>query len=225
MDKTLEFVQAYLLSLQEVENFGFNWITISFFATFLTTTWYAISLVKQKRSIAVNKSGRSVPNTMILYFTVMFAASFFYGLFIGSAAQIYLGIIATPLHVAIIILLQKHKGFSKKDIAVFMAAFIAMLAMIFFETQRKNLFFLILVASAIPRLDMPLELRKEKDIGVLELDLVIVSLVTAFWWGIYGLSIMDWPIITISVMAVLTYIWALALWIKYWQEARRVQAE
>lgn len=208
----------YLLSMKEVEQFGFNSTTNGFIGTTITTTMYAVAIKWQRDTVRLEKSGQSVPSGFILYFTVMFFASFVYGFYLRSLAQIYLGVATVPLQIHLIFLLFKYKrgGFKKSDIAMSIAALVATAAIVTFPEHREPIFMSILLGATFPRLQMPFELIREKATGVLEVGVIFTSWITSLWWLVYGWGVMDWPIIVGCLVGFITYCWALWLWLKYY---------
>src|SRR3989339_375915 len=152
----------YWKELVEVQNFGFNAITIS-----------AIIIV------------------IFSYFV--------YGIFTKEAAIIINGL-ASLFVVPIVVGLWRFKGFSKIDFFVFLLCVLGFVVMLIFPFK-KIMFLLFSFGSILALIAQLVEMHKTKAVGVIEIKLIRVYLVSTAVFVVYSIFVNDWPLLIISVLS------------------------
>lgn len=174
----------------ELEQLGWNAVTIGAVGAILFTILEAWGLWQQKKTIWNNQSGKSISVVWFLYFANQFVVIFIYGLSMKSITLTFNGLLSL-IYIPIIIGLWKFKGFKRSE--KILGLFLLLTSMIMVIVPFKDWVFLVmsfgsLLASAM----QPYEIWKNKNSGVVEIRLLTVFLISTLFWIIYGYAINDW---------------------------------
>ncbi len=202
----------------ELDNFGYNLITLSFLGTLFFSFWSAWAASCQNRLIWRNRSGKAVSSTAIFYYLCLQIAVSIYGWNIHSLAILVGGLARMPFLVMIIIGLSKFKGFNKKEKAMFTFSLSLLVGMILLSGKDK-VFMVFAFGSILAYIFQVLELWMSDTSGVIDIRVAVVALCSSTFWMIYGFSIGDWVIKTISPCFLTINCLFIILWIKKPKEA------
>src|SRR3989339_183294 len=162
----------YWKELVEVQNFGFNAITISAIIIVIFSILESWGIYKQNKKIWDKKSGESVSVAWFIYFMFMLFSYFVYGIFTKEAAIIINGL-ASLFVVPIVVGLWRFKGFSKIDFFVFLLCVLGFVVMLIFPFKRI-MFLLFSFGSILALIAQLVEMHKTKAVGVIEIKLIQV---------------------------------------------------
>src|SRR3989339_528419 len=189
----------YWKELVEVQNFGFNAITISAIIIVIFSILESWGIYKQNKKIWDKKSGESVSVAWFIYFMFMLFSYFVYGIFTKEAAIIINGL-ASLFVVPIVVGLWRFKGFSKIDFFVFLLCVLGFVVMLIFPFK-KIMFLLFSFGSILALIAQLVEMHKTKAVGVIEIKLIRVYLVSTAVFVVYSIFVNDWPLLIISVLS------------------------
>ena len=196
----------------ELQNFGFNMLTLTFLATLIFTVSQGIALIRQNKTIVKNRSGHSVNFIFFSYYGFSAIAVIIYGLGKNSLALTingFLGFIA----LAIIVNLLRFKPISLKEKIVGLGSAIV-LPLIIFVPQRDLLFLIFGSIIGLTLLVQILEIWRNKSSGSVHPDQIIVSVISAVFWLIYAIILDIWPMEIINSLGLI--LWVL-LYFSYWK--------
>jgi uncharacterized protein with PQ loop repeat len=197
----------------ELENFGWNILTIGFLGTIFFTFLEGWGLWQQKKAIWDNRSGKSVSVAMFSYSAVLFAAVFVYGLSENKIALWFNGLLCF-VQIPILIGLWKFKGFKKKEryLGIFLLSCLTTMIIL----PYKDWFFLLLSFGFLAaKITQPIEICREKSAGVVEIRLYIIYFVSSFFWMWYALATGDWVLKILCPIFFVILITTIILWAKY----------
>src|SRR3989339_685777 len=157
----------YWKELVEVQNFGFNAITISAIIIVIFSILESWGIYKQNKKIWDKKSGESVSVAWFIFFS-----DFVYCIFSKEAAIIINGL-ASLFVVPIVVGLWRFKGFSKIDFFVFLLCVLGFVVMLIFPFK-KIMFLLFSFGSILALIAQLVEMHKTKAVGVIEIKLIQV---------------------------------------------------
>lgn len=199
----------------EIENFGWNLITIGGCGIVFFSFLAAWGLLDQSRKIWRNKSGRSVSNLVFMAGVFIILSTLVYGIHRGRGTLILFGCIRLPFHVPILLGLLKFKGFSIREIVITLVFAIPVAAMIIFPSSILFCYAAMSIGGIFSLVSQPLELYREKNPGVVSIQLIIIYLISATFWVIYGIADHD-PVVAIpSVGYVAMNLTSVSLWLYY----------
>ncbi len=203
----------------ELQNFGRNVETLSFLLTMAIMCIITWGLIHQTQKIWRNRSGESISTTWIIVFQFMFASFVVYGVEKNSLALIIQGCVRVPLVSIILLGLWKFKGFTNRQMAIFIILFGGIIYMPF--SNHKAFIFLLYsylgVASAMLQ---TWELWKTKHTGVVSIKFLMLNFIGVFLWVIYGSIVLDDPAVQIMGLSYCAnYSVTIALWFKYRKNA------
>ena len=196
----------------ELQNFGFNMLTLTFLATLIFTVSQGIALIRQNKTIVKNRSGHSVNFIFFSYYGFSAIAVIIYGLGKNSLALTingFLGFIA----LAIIVNLLRFKPISLKEKIVGLGSAIV-LPLIIFVPQRDLLFLIFGSIIGLTLLAQILEIWRNKSSGSVHPDQIIVSVISGVFWLIYAIILDIWPMEIINTLGLM--LWAF-LYFSYWK--------
>ncbi len=196
----------------ELQNFGFNMLTLTFLATLIFTISQGIALIRQNKMIVKNRSGESVNFIFFSYYGFSALAVIIYGLGKNSLALTingFLGFIA----LAIIVNLLRFKPISLKEKIVGLGSAIV-LPLIIFVPQRDLLFLIFGSIIGLTLLAQILEIWRNKSSGSVHPDQIIVSVISGVFWLIYAIILDIWPMEIINSLGLI--LWVL-LYFSYWK--------
>jgi len=198
----------------ELQNFGWNILTVSFIATLCFSFWAAWGLYDQVTKIWKNRSGKPASNVWFIYMSGLFAVGAVYGVSIGSIAVTFSCIARGPLHIPILIGLHRFKGFTRLEWVLLFSLMCVVLVMIFLPM--KGWFFLaISIIGLIPTLKLPWEIWREKTSGVVSIKLISVYNASTTFWIIYASVIKDYFLLASTSASFLLFAATTVLWIKF----------
>lgn len=188
----------YWKQLVEVNNFGFNIITLSAVVIIFFSILEAWGIYKQNQKIKEEKSGIAVSVSWFIYFMFLLLAYLVYGVFAKEGVIIFNGLIFLFV-IPIVINLAKFKGFSKTDISLFIICFLGILFMIFFPV--KKIMFSIFLSGSVFALALQLfELLKEKCRGNIEPKLVWIYFISTIFFIVYAFCVSDWMLFSVFIL-------------------------
>ncbi|PKM91493.1 hypothetical protein CVU82_02760 [Candidatus Falkowbacteria bacterium HGW-Falkowbacteria-1] len=197
----------------EIQNWGFNSLTISSLMTMVFTIFQAYGFTKQGQKIWRRRSAKSLSAPFFFLFFFYFIAFIFYGLSKNSLAMVFNGLLFIPC-IPVVMGIIKFKGLSLLDFLSFI--FAAAIVPIMIVTNQKDIFvFILLVISLTTLATQPLTMIREGSRGSVEIKFVVVFLLTGVFWFVYALSINNWPLQIFNFVAVILYCLILFLYRKY----------
>lgn len=198
----------------ELNNMGWNALTISFFGTVLFTLIEVWGVWDQKKEIWQKKSGVSIPVNLFIFNLFIFAVIFAYGISINSIALMFSGIVMFPIHIPILIGLYKFKGFSNQEKIFFWVMLLIFLVDILLPYKAFFFFSLSLICIGMVALQ-PYEIWKEKSSGVVSIKMIWSYWIGTTFWVMYGFSFNDLPLKITSSMYLLVTTVTIIFWYKY----------
>lgn len=206
----------------EIQNFGWNILTLSAVAVIVFTIWQAWGLWKQYRTIVELKSGQSVSVTKFASTTTFFLLSGLYGYYIGSVLIPFTSIILTTMNLPVLYALKKYKGYTRKEKKWLMLFLITIPLMVI--VPFKEVFYMAFAfARMVPFASQPLEMFREKKVGAVEIRLFWAYLTGALFWVTFYFAFGDPVLKTLSILN--TSILAVTVFLYYWyRETKEVTA-
>lgn len=173
----------------EIQQFGWNAITISAIATMIFSVGEAWGIYKQNKKVWKKESGLSISISWFIYFMFMLASFFVYGFITHKIAIMFNGLVFIFV-IPLVVGLWKFKGFTIFDYLIFAITLFALLIMIFLPI--KPLMFLLFSLGSIACLTMqPIEMWKTKKVGAVEIRLIWVYFMSTCFWIIYAFFVWD----------------------------------
>ncbi|KPJ85858.1 hypothetical protein AMJ57_01615 [Parcubacteria bacterium SG8_24] len=198
----------------ELQQFGWNAVTVGFLGTVLFTVVSAWSLWRQYRRIVARRSGRSVPVMTYTFRTVAFVAVLIYGLHIGSLALIFNGSLVVLIQLPILVALWRYRGFTRRERLACLGFLVLLTVMCLFPL--KDWF---LLAFALGTLGfnalMPYEIWRNRDAGSVEIRVLLVGLAGNSFWLTYACAIGDWVLMTVNPAFLTLSLLTTILWFRY----------
>ena len=205
----------------ELQQFGWNAVTIGFIGTFLFNFVRVWGLGHQVARVWRQRSGQSLSVPAFCYQLGASGAVLTYGLFLHSLALIINGVLSLVLLLPLVIGLGKFKGIDRASAALLVTMVGVTLAMIFLP--HKDWFFF---ASALGMIAaswlVPWEIWRNRHAGVVEVRMVLANLVNSTFWLIYAIAIGDWVLMFLNPNFLASGLVTLALWLRYRPRRRSV---
>jgi uncharacterized protein with PQ loop repeat len=199
--------------LVEYKNFGFNRATLFFFMVALMSMLEIYGLWLQNKKIRTEKSGKSLLAFWFIYFHFLFLSCFVYGIEIGSGV-LMADLLVALFYLPIVHALLKTNGLKKVDAAVFFACLGALTAMIAYNIK-EELFMVFHLAGVVVLVFGPLEIRKTRTRGVIEIKLILVYSFNSLVWACYGIVIRDFPLVFVSLSSFTAMMAMIFLWFRF----------
>lgn len=200
----------------ELENFGWNLLTVSFSATIFFVLLGCWGLWQQNKYIWIKRSGKSLSTTWFICSLYLFISSFIYGLSINSLALIIVGVMRGLFHVPILAGLWRFKGFTRKQWLTLLILAVVAVVMIISPKDMKGVFYMLFSAGVlIPTSMQPIKIWKNKNPGVVSIELLIIYSMSSMFWVIYASIIGKLPIIMFSTANSMIFASTITLWFKY----------
>jgi len=197
----------------EWNGWGWNSLTISFFATLMFTIIQALGLSKQFYTIYRSASGVSVSAPFFAYFFYAMVSCFFYGIFSQSIALVCNGTLGI-FYFLVLFGLWKYKGFTKIEMTLLFLFSLMVVFMIIFP-WKDTLFLIFTAGGLVPMANQPIVMWRNKNAGVLDLGFVVVFSASVLFWLIYGLAIKNLALMIINPIALIIMFITILLWLKY----------
>jgi len=210
-------MEEVLRETLEIQNWGYNLLTLSFIATVFFTVLQAWGLWKQNRKIRRERSGTSVSVISFGYFGSYFFALLAYGVHLKSIAIVFNGLLGC-LYIATLVELWKRKSFTRAE-KILLSIFPFMILLMVATTHKDALLSLLLGGILISATREVWELRREKSAGAIEPRRILVFMATGVFWFLYALKIRN-PVLAVFhpvFFVILTY--HLILWYKKSKES------
>ena len=198
----------------ELENLGWNILTLSSIATLIFTFFQTSRFFSQNKLIWSNKSGQSVSILKFSSTPAFFLLNGVYGYFIGSIIMPITSVLLTAMHVPILVGLYKFKGFSRIE-KLLIPIFFLMTPVLVLIPAKTGFFMALAFLRMIPFAMQPLEIYKEKNVSVLDIKLFLAYLVGAFFWVTFYFAFGNLPLKIISSMNTLILVSIVFLYFKY----------
>jgi len=197
----------------EIENFGFNSLTITALMTMLFTIFQGYGVMIQNKMIWQKKSVESLSATLFFLYCFYFIAFFIYGLEKRSVAMSFNGLLAIP-YIPIVIGFLKFKKLNfKEKISLPLTMAVVPLMIII---PSKDIFLLILLMISLVILGtQPLEMIKTKKRGAVEIKFILIFSITSIFWLIYAIAISNWVLIIFNSSALIIYAIIISLYYRY----------
>jgi len=197
-----------------IPHFAWNAETIGFWGTIFFTFLVSWGLWQQKKSIWKNQSGKSIPVALFSFSAFMTVTILLYGLSLKNLALSINGFLYALIYIPIIVGLWKFKGFTKLEKILFLS-FASVTVLNIVLPFKEWFFFGFSLASMAISLMLPIEIYRNKSIGVVNIRFIVTSFVNTIFWLIYGIAIDNWILkITNPYYLILGAI-NIALWLKY----------
>ncbi|PIZ98397.1 MAG: hypothetical protein COX77_04590 [Candidatus Komeilibacteria bacterium CG_4_10_14_0_2_um_filter_37_10] len=197
----------------EIQNFGFNSITITALMTMIFTILQGVGITQQGKKIWQEKSARSLSPELFFLLLFYFLSFFFYGWSKDSLAMCFNSLLGL-LYIPIIVGIYKFQTLSLiKKIIFFLTSLIVPMMIIL---QEKDIFLLVLLLiSLLVLITQPLAMLKEKSRGSVDLNYILIFFVTSVFWLVYSMIINNWPLEIFNSLAIIVYLWILWLYHQY----------
>lgn len=210
------FNPGWLLRQTELSQFGLNMTTVTLLATIVFAILGAWSLSHQERRIREGRSGRSVSRIWFIWAEGMFVGAIVYGTISRSFALLFTGMAMLYWHTLVLVALLKYSRISVKEVLLGGLCIASALVMIVLPSWGAEIIFSILMfGSVIPRIDVPLQIVREKSSGQVEIRFLIVSLVNTLFWGLYGYATNNIPLVIVNPVLFAIMAGSIFLWFFY----------
>ncbi len=199
----------------EIQNFGFNSLTITSSITMLFTIFQGYGVISQNKNIWQKKSGESLSATLFFLYGFFFIAFFFYGLSKNSLAMTFNGFLAIP-YIPLIIGLIKFKRltFIEKLSLPIIAAIVPIMILLS-EANKDYFLFFLLMTNLVILMTQPLAMLKSKTQGAVDIKFILIFSSTSIFWLIYALALGNWVLIIFNSVALLVYALIIYLYRRY----------
>ncbi len=197
----------------EIENFGFNSLTITALMTMLFTIFQGYGVIVQNKMIWQKKSVESLSATLFFLYCFYFISFFFYGLEKRSIAMSFNGLLALPYIPIVIGFLKFRKLSWKEKISLLLTMAVVPLMIII---PNKDIFLLILLMISLVILGtQPFEMIKTKKRGAVEIKFILIFSTTSIFWLIYAIAIGNWVLTIFNSSALVIYAVIIYLYRRY----------
>jgi hypothetical protein len=190
-------------------------VTLSAAGTAIVTLAFGWALWQQNASVWRARSGKSVSVDAISYPCAFYAVFLIYGIYHGSAAAIFNGMLAF-LHVPILAGLWRFKGFTRGEIVRF-SCFLAMvpaMALLPFWFRLADWLLLLFSLGVIWSDTMQmLELWNARTAGALNIRLPFVAFCSSALWSTYAAAADDMVLLFIALCTLLPNAATMLLWL------------
>lgn len=196
----------------EIENFGWNILTVSAVAVIFFTIWQAWGLWKQYRTIVELRSGQSVAVIKFASTTAFFLLSGLYGYYIGSVLLPFTSIVLVSMNIPVLYALKKYKGYTRneKRWLIFIASTVPLMVIVPF----KGIFYMAFAfARMVPFASQPLEMFREKKVGAVDIRLFWAYFAGALFWVTFYFAFGDPVLKLLSTLN--TFILAITVFLYY----------
>lgn len=183
----------------EIENFGWNVLTVSAMAVIVFTIWQAWGLWKQYRTIVEMQSGQSVAVIKFASTTTFFLLSGLYGYYIGSVLIPFTSTILTSMNLPVLYALKKYKGYTRSEEKwlILLASTIPLMIIVPF----KEIFYMAFAfARMVPFASQPLEMFREKKVGAVDIRLFWAYFAGALFWVAFYFAFGDLVLKILSIL-------------------------
>jgi len=194
----------------EIQQFGWNLITLTFGIILITTAVGVWGMTKQTWTIWSRRSGRSVSVILFSYATVYMSAGIIYGFQIGSLALVC-DLPWVILTVVALAGLWWYKGFRWYEYVLatlFCGAVVAM----FMLPYREWFYLAFCIGNVVALATQPWEMAREGTRGSVDRRFLWALLFTCAVWVVYGFAIGDLIVPLSNVAYGLIVIVTIILW-------------
>ena len=203
----------------ELQQFGWNLVTIGFLGTIFFTFFESWGYYHQAIMIWKNRSGQSVSIIAFAYLATVFASLLIYGLSTGRIAAIFNGGVLAILHLPILVGLWKFKGYSRLEKFSAVGLISVLVAMVILP-YKGEFFLAICFGSLVTLVAQPLEIINNRSAGDVEPKLYVMLVISTSFWIIYAYAINDLPLMIICPISLIIFGTTLYLAIKDWSNPR-----
>jgi len=198
----------------ELENLGFNALTISFFATIFFSLLAAWGLIDQDRKIWSKKSGQSLSSIWFICASFFFLSNIIYGIETRSIALTFGGFTRGSIHIPILFGIKKFKGFSRADWLIIVL--LSTLSFFMAISGQKGTFFLVFSLGVMTLTALqPLEIWRQKASGVVSIKMLIIYTVSSIFWIVYSVACGDTYILIMTLGFLTLFLVTILLWFRY----------
>lgn len=202
----------------EIEQFGLNAITITFIISASVAFLEAWGLWQQNMTLWCypEKKGQSLSVCWFCYIAAAFVISAFYGLSKKSLNLTFCGALLAILHIPILVGLWKIKGFKKAEKIFALFLFLLVLATAIPSTVLRSFMFLAFsIPTAIVLATQPYEIWKNKNSGVVEINLLRTYFLGGLTWVGYSLAVGDPILIIVNFLNMAVILVTVVFYYKY----------
>jgi len=195
----------------ELQNFGWNYLTIIAVMTMLLTVFQAYGISCQSQKIWRTKSGESLSATLFFMYCFYFIAFFFYGLSKNSLAMTFNALLAIP-YVPVVVGLIKFKKLTLAE-KISLPLSMAIVPLMIITTEKDALLSVLFIISLGILAMQPIEMLKTKTRGAVDIKFIFIFSITSVFWLIYATTIHN-PVLTFFNSGALI-IYALVIYLYY----------
>lgn len=175
-------MKLILEKMVEVQNFGFNALTISAAATIFFSLIKGYGVVKQGKAIWKERSGENVSPIFFSYNLLFFLIFLIFGFQERSLAIIVNGSLCL-LYLPILIGLKKFRGFSRKEFGAMALLTIVVPAVFLFE--KEQVVFAFSVCGGLAIFIQGKEIITKKSFGNFSRHYLQTFFIASLFWGGY----------------------------------------
>ena len=198
----------------DIQNLGWNMMTVGFGGTIFFTLLSSWGLFQQAKKIWQHQSGQSVSVFWFSYNIFLFAANIVYGFSQASVALILNGCLCSLMHLPILIGLGKFKGFSRLE-KLLMVLYGLLLVFMIALPFKGVLYLIFSFGNAIAQGTQPWEIWRKKNSGMVEVKLLTVYWSSTVFWIIYAFATKNLALEIICPIYLVILTATLILWKKY----------
>ncbi len=188
----------------ELQNIGWNLLSLSLVATISFSMTGAWGIAKQAKNILATRSGASVNTKWNIVFAIMYATWFVYGAETHSMAIMVQSIMRVPFIAIVLVRLWQFKGYTRSEISMvvlFTSAFLVVSTTVYIDTAFTIVSYLGAAAASL----QPLEIWKKRSVGVVSIEMMWIYLASVMFWLFYGLVAHDMRVFGMSIPYITIY--------------------
>ena len=197
----------------EIQEFGANIITLTFFITLFFTILQGYALIRQSLKILKNKSGKSVSFTFFCYYSFSALAVIIYGLYKHSLALSINGLLGF-IALFVVINIWRFKEISRNEKIIGLGSAIV-IPLIIFLPQKDTLFLVFGSVVTWAIVSQILEIWKNKSSGSVDPGQTITSIFSSLFWLSYAIVMKIWPMEIFNSLGFILWLIMLLSYLKF----------
>ncbi|MEI6835323.1 MAG: hypothetical protein WCK59_00645 [Candidatus Falkowbacteria bacterium] len=187
----------------EIQNFGWNTMTVTAGLIMFFTIVQAYGIICQSKKIWQSRSGESLSATLFFLGCFYFIGFLFYGLSKHSLAMTFNSLLAIP-YIPIVIGLIKFKPLTRLE-KISLPLTIAIVPLMIMIEEKDVLLLILSLISLVILITQPLEMIKTGKRGAVNIKFILIYLATSIFWLIYSLVISNLVLIMFNLGALVIY--------------------
>lgn len=152
-----------------------------------------IALGIQIWDIIKRQSVKSISTYWIVYFAAMFLSGVIYGAAYYNTDLLINNAVLAVLHIVIVVAILKFRGFNRQE-WLFTATLVLALGLMLVSDRRDYWFFGFAPGGVLALLKQAHQIGSNRNVGVVDVRLLIAYVLTNVFWTAYAFAIHDWTL-------------------------------